>query len=172
MKSAIYNNFLNLCKNIIFLLSLTVPTVAFAQPQADLVIVKKSEANLYLMKEGKIIKSYHVAFGGNPKGHKLQKGDQKTPEGRYFLDYKNANSAFYKSIHVSYPNKSDKERAKNAHVNPGGNIMIHGQKNGWGWASFMTQRMNWTKGCIAASNSDMDEIWRAVKVGTPIEILP
>lgn len=148
------------------------PTVAFALPQANLVIVKKSEAKLYLMKYGKVLTSYPVAFGGTPKGKKLKQGDNKTPEGRYILDYKNAHSGFYKSIHISYPNKSDRERARKAHVDPGGNIMIHGQKNGWGWASNITQYFNWTKGCIAVSNSDMDEIWKAVKVGTPIEILP
>lgn len=124
------------------------------------------------MKDGKILKTYHVVFGGNPKGKKLKEGDNKTPEGRYIIDYKNAHSAFYKSIHISYPNKSDRERARKAHVDPGGNIMIHGQKNGWGWASFITQYFNWTRGCIAVSNSDMDEIWKAVKVGTPIVILP
>ncbi len=156
----------------VYLLILTINTAAFAAIHADLVLVKKSESKLYLMKRGKIIGEYRISLGAHPKGHKQQQGDERTPEGRYILDYKNAHSAFYKSIHISYPNKTDRERARKAHVNPGGNIMIHGQKNGWEWASFITQHFNWTDGCIAVSNRDMDQIWNAVKVGTPIEIKP
>ncbi|NOX79526.1 MAG: L,D-transpeptidase family protein [Deltaproteobacteria bacterium] len=148
------------------------PTVAFAIPQANLVMVKKSEAKLYLMKGGKVFREYHVVLGGHPKGPKQRQGDERTPEGRYILDYKNARSSFYKSIHISYPNKADRERARKAHVKPGGDIMIHGQKNGWRWLSFLSRHFNWTDGCIAVTNSEMDEIWDAVKIGTPIEILP
>lgn len=144
----------------------------FAAIHADFVLVKKSESKLYLMKQGKIIGQYYIALGAHPKGHKQQQGDERTPEGRYILDYKNAHSAFYKSIHISYPDKADRKRAQKAHVNPGGDIMIHGQKNGWEWASFISQHFNWTDGCIAVSNKDMDQIWNAVKVGTPIEIKP
>ena len=156
----------------VFLGLLFLPAIVFAFPQIDLVRVKKSAAKLYLMKSGKVVRVYHVVFGAHPKGHKLQKGDERTPEGRYVLDYKNVHSAFYKSIHISYPNKSDRERARKAHVDPGGAIMIHGQKNGLGWLTFVAQHFNWTNGCIAVSNKDMDEIWDAVKVGTPIEIRP
>jgi len=138
----------------------------------DLVLVKKSENKMYLMSEKTIVKEYHVVFGANPKGHKQQEGDEKTPEGNYTLDYKNPNSSFYKSIHISYPNENDKKRAKQKGVNPGGMIMIHGQKNGFGWLSWFMQNFNWTDGCIAVTNRDMDEIWKLVKVGTPIRILP
>jgi len=124
------------------------------------------------MKNGILLKKYHVAFGANPKGHKQQEGDERTPEGKYFLDYKKKNSSFYKAIHISYPNNEDKRRAKEKGVSPGGQIMIHGQKNDFGWLSFITQRFNWTDGCIAVSNDDMDEIWNAVDIGTPIEIKP
>ena len=93
-------------------------------------------------------------------------------EGKYILDYKNQDSRFHKSIHISYPDEADKKRAKKMGVNPGGCIMIHGQKNGLGRVTFMTQRFNWTDGCIAVSNHAMDEIWLAVDVGTPIEIKP
>ncbi len=137
-----------------------------------MVRVVKSESKLYLIKSGKIIKEYHVAFGANPKGHKQQEGDERTPEGKYILDYKKSDSSFYKSIHISYPNEQDKIRAKEAGVDPGGLIMIHGQKNGLGFLGFITQRLNWTDGCIAVTNSEMDEIWQAVDVGTPIEIKP
>lgn len=146
--------------------------VAFGIEKADRVLVIKSEAKLYLKKNGKVLKAYHVAFGENPEGHKRQEGDERTPEGTYLLDYKKSDSAFYKSIHISYPNKADKQRATKAGVSPGGFIMIHGQKNGLGWLSWITQQFNWTDGCIAVSNRAMDEIWHSVQVGTPIEIRP
>lgn len=127
---------------------------------------------MYLLSEGKRIKEYNVVFGGNPKGHKQQEGDQRTPEGKYILDYKKPDSAFHKAIHISYPNEVDKARAKKMGVKPGGLIMIHGQKNGLGWLSWVTQNFNWTDGCIAVTNEEMDEIWSLVKIGTPIEIQP
>jgi murein L,D-transpeptidase YafK len=148
------------------------PLNVFAFEKADKVLVVKSEARLYLLKSGKVIAVMGVAFGGNPVGHKLQQGDERTPEGSYILDYKNPNSAFYKSIHISYPNTADKKHARKAGVDPGGDIMLHGQKNGFGWLSWMNQNFNWTNGCIAVSNSDMDMIWAAVSPGTPIEIRP
>jgi murein L,D-transpeptidase YafK len=157
---------------IAIIILLLVPTVSFGMEKADMVLVIKSNSKLYLKKNGKVFKEYHVAFGANPEGHKKQEGDERTPEGRYFLDYKKSDSAFYKSIHISYPNEADKKRAKEAGVNPGGFIMIHGQKNSLGWLSWISQRFNWTDGCIAVSNSAMDEIWNSVNVGTPIEIKP
>ena len=159
--------FINIIINLI-ILSLT---SVFAK-DIDLVLVKKSENKIYLMSGKTIVKKYHVVFGANPKGHKQQEGDEKTPEGNYTLDYKNPNSSFYKSIHISYPNEKDKKRAKRKGVNPGGMIMIHGQKYGFGWLSWLMQNFNWTDGCIAVTNRDMDEIWKVVKVGTPIRILP
>ena len=138
----------------------------------DYVLVNKSEQKMYLLSGGKRLKEYHVVFGANPKGHKQQEGDQRTPEGKYVLDYKKSNSAFHKAIHISYPNDKDKARAKKKGVNPGGLIMIHGQKNGLGWLSWLSQNFNWTDGCIAVTNEEMDEIWKLVKVGTPIEIQP
>jgi murein L,D-transpeptidase YafK len=140
--------------------------------KADYVLVKKSISKLYLLKENKILKEYNVAFGGNPKDHKVQEGDQKTPEGKYVLDYKKHDSAFYKAIHISYPNENDIKKAKSLGVSPGGQIMIHGQKNGFGWLSFITQKFNWTDGCIAVNNDEMDEIWGFVDAGTTIEIQP
>lgn len=154
---------------IIFIL---LPAFCLGQEKADSVVVVKSEAKLYLMKKRKVFKEFRAAFGANPKGHKQQQGDERTPEGEYILDYKNANSHYYKSIHISYPNAEDKKQARKRKVNPGGAIMIHGQKNGYGWLWFVTQRFNWTDGCIGVSNRAMDEIWRAVDIGTPIEIKP
>jgi len=159
-------------KTLIIILIVLFPSVALATPKADFVVVDKSEAKLFLMKGGEILKEYHVAMGANPKGHKLQEGDERTPEGKYVLDYKKADSTYYKAIHISYPNEADKMRAENSGVNPGGFIMIHGQRNGLGWMSFITQWFNWTDGCIAVTNKEMDEIWKAVDIGTPIEIRP
>ncbi len=144
----------------------------FAMEKADSVLVIKSQCKLYLKKNGQVLKAYDVAFGAKPEGHKMQEGDERTPEGRYLLDYKKADSAFYKAIHLSYPNKADRLWAEKAGVSPGGAIMIHGQKNGYGWLWWITQRFNWTDGCIAVSNSAMDEIWASVDIGTPIEIEP
>ena len=140
--------------------------------KADLVIVVKHEYKLYLIKEGKLFASYPVVFGPNPKGHKQQQGDNRTPEGDYVLDYKNPNSKYYKSIHISYPNAEDRANARKRGVSPGGDIMIHGQPNRWGKFSLVTQLFNWTNGCIALSNTDMDAVWDAVDPGTPIQIRP
>lgn len=137
---------------------------------ADSVLVDKSEKKLYLLKDGTIFAEYSVAFGANSEGHKQQEGDERTPEGRYLLDYKKADSSFYKAIHISYPSEADKKAAAANGVDPGGLIMIHGQRNRLGWLSFITQRFNWTDGCIAVSNGEMDEIWNSVPVNTPIEI--
>ena len=140
--------------------------------KADEVLVVKSEKRLYLLKDGERYASFPVVFGGDPKGHKEQQGDQRTPEGRYTLDYKNANSNFYRSIHISYPNRQDRAHAQKLGVDPGGDIKIHGQANGWGWASPVMQLFSWTDGCVALSNSNMDKVWEAIDPGTPIEIRP
>ena len=145
---------------------------AHSNEKADLVIVIKNEYRLYLIRNEKLFASFPVVFGSNPKGHKQQQGDERTPEGEYVLDYKNANSSYYKSIHISYPNDQDRENARKRGVSPGGDIMIHGQPNRWGQFSLITQLFNWTNGCIALSNSDMDALWDAVDPGTPIQIRP
>ncbi len=148
------------------------PPAAAAVDPADFVLVRKSAARLYLMRDGEILKSYGIALGRNPIGAKVEEGDMRTPEGRYYLDYKKTDSAFYRAIHISYPNDWDRLRAAARGVSPGGMIMIHGQKNGLAWRTRITQRLNWTNGCIAVSNDAMDEIWDAVAEGTPIQIVP
>lgn len=140
--------------------------------KVDLVVVTKSTSNMALMRDGKIIKQYHIAMGDLPKGHKLKEGDQRTPQGRYTLDYKKSDSAFYRSIHISYPNEEDKLRAKALGIRPGGMIMIHGQNPKSSMSPQEAQRYNWTNGCIAITNAEMDEVWQAVDEGTPIEIWP
>jgi murein L,D-transpeptidase YafK len=154
-------------------LSFLVFTVACATThRADLVRVTKAEAKLELISHGQAFASFHVAFGGNPVGHKQRQGDGRTPEGRYTLDARNEHSSYYKSLHVSYPNTQDRERAKRLGVSAGGDIMIHGQPNGWGAYAAITQARNWTLGCIALTNEDMDVVWSSVSLGTPIEIQP
>lgn len=140
--------------------------------KADAVLVIKNEGRLYLMHKGERFASFSVTFGGEPTGHKQMQGDERTPEGQYELDYKNPNSKFYKSIHISYPNAKDRANARKLGVDPGGDIMIHGQTNGWEWAAPFMQLFSWTDGCIALSNKDMDRVWEAIDPGTPIEIRP
>lgn len=140
--------------------------------KSDAVLVIKSEKRLYLMNKGEPFASLHVTFGGQPEGHKQVLGDQRTPEGHYILDYKNVNSQFYKSIHISYPNAQDKAAARRLGLSPGGDIMIHGQTNGWEWAAPVMQFFSWTDGCLALNNKDMDQVWAAIDPGTPIEIRP
>lgn len=141
--------------------------------QADAVLVKKSERVLYLLREGRVLKQYKIMLGPRPKGPKLMEGDERTPEGHYTLDRKNPNSRFYKSIRVSYPNAFDIERAQKYNVHPGSAIMIHGMKKNWNdKTKKQALKFNWTDGCIAVTDNDMDEIWEAVEIGTPIEILP
>ncbi|WP_321530400.1 L,D-transpeptidase family protein [uncultured Desulfuromonas sp.] len=160
-------------KFVAALFILLLASSSFASEKAiDYVLVKKVERTMQLLSGGKVIKEYDIALGANPVGHKQQEGDERTPEGKYTLDYKKENSSFFRAIHISYPNEKDKERAKAANVDPGGLIMIHGQKNGFGWLAWVSQWFNWTNGCIAVTNSEMAEIWALVKVGTPIEIQP
>lgn len=159
-------------KKIWLLVFVLLPQLSFSMQKADMVLVIKSESKLYLKRNGNILRTFHVALGENPKGHKQQQGDERTPEGRYILDLKKDDSAYYKAIRISYPNKTDRARARQLGVNPGGSIMIHGQKNGFGHLARITQRTNWTDGCMAVTDEEMDEIWRAVDVGTPIEIRP
>ncbi|MGH8447399.1 MAG: L,D-transpeptidase family protein [Solimonas sp.] len=143
-----------------------------AAPPVDLVRVVKSQHKLYLLSAGTVVASFDIALGGQPLGHKQQEGDGRTPEGRYVLDYKKADSGYYRAIHISYPDAADVARAQALGVPPGGAVMIHGQKNGFGWASRLTQRFDWTNGCVALRDEDMEIVWTRVAAGTPIELLP
>lgn len=155
------------------LLLLTLASVAGASQKADMVLVKKSERKLLLLRGGEPFREFGIALGPRPRGHKQSAGDDRTPEGRYLLDYKRDQSRFYKAIHISYPNASDVANARRLGLNPGGNIMIHGFPNeGSEEPEDVAQLFNWTSGCIAVTNAEMDEIWQAVDPGTPIEIHP
>lgn len=139
---------------------------------ADRVLVLKSARKLFLLAGDRTLRSYTVSLGQTPIGHKQQEGDSKTPEGFYTLDYRNPDSQFHRSIHISYPSPADRERALRRGVSPGGDIMIHGLPNGKGWIGAEHAKYDWTEGCIAVTNDEMDEIWAMVEDGTPIEIRP
>jgi len=139
---------------------------------AERVVVYKSERKLVLLSQGKEIRSYKVALGSEPVGPKTRHGDHRTPEGVYTLDSRNPHSHFYKAFHISYPNPKDTATAKKLGVSPGGDIMLHGLPKEYAWVGKAHTLHDWTDGCIAVSNEEMDELWKLVPVGTPIEIKP
>ena len=139
---------------------------------ADKVLIEKQARRLSLLSKGEVIKSYKIALGGNPLGPKERQGDNKTPEGTYRIDARNGNSGFHLSLHISYPNEDDKKRAKKLGVSPGGNIMIHGIKNGFSQVGASHAETDWTEGCIAVTNQEMEEIYKFVPIGTVVEITP
>lgn len=140
---------------------------------ADRVVVRKSERKMQLLKNGQVLKEYRVALGDNPYGHKMWEGDERTPEGDYILDWRNPLSNYHKAIHVSYPNARDQEMAKALGVSPGGMIMVHGLPNDLKSPRVRAEytRRDWTNGCIAVQDHEIDEIWRLVRDGTPIRII-
>ena len=143
-----------------------------SETRADMVVVDKRARTLTLFRGGEALRSYPVSLGGDPVGHKRREGDERTPEGRYVLDYRNPASAAHRSLHVSYPDSADVARARAEGVPPGGMIMVPGIVNGLGWLGRLHRLWDWTDGCIAVTNAEMDELWRAVPDGTPIEIRP
>ncbi len=149
-----------------------VPDSVGVADRADYVVVDKSDRKLYLFKAGRTIREFDVQLGLVPTGPKQREGDFRTPEGRYVLDARNANSDFFLSIHVSYPNEADRARARAQGVDPGGQIMIHGLPNQPKNDLRRYQDTDWTDGCIAVSNSDMVDIWLMTRESTPIEIRP
>jgi murein L,D-transpeptidase YafK len=141
-------------------------------PLADKVVVWKADRKLELLKEGQVFRTFDIALGNAPLGHKEEEGDNRTPEGSYRLDLRNPNSDYFLSIRVSYPNAVDRSEARRKGVNPGGQIMIHGQPNNPTYSAAFYRQADWTNGCIAVSNSDMIDIWLMTPDRVPIEILP
>jgi len=166
-----------------FVLRISVLTAAFCAlsanpqqppvdvPKADRILVIKSAHTMTLYAHGKVLKVYHVWLGRGPGKAKQKQGDNETPEGTYTIIGRNEHSIAHLSLHISYPSAADRERARKLGVDPGGNIMIHGLPNGYNWNP--SQELgDWTYGCIALPNAEMDEVWKLVAIGTPIEIRP
>ncbi|MDZ4096321.1 MAG: L,D-transpeptidase family protein [Paracoccaceae bacterium] len=136
-------------------------------PEVTSIQVHKGARQMYLLHEGKVLKTYKIALGFAPEGHKQIEGDGKTPEGTYFIDRRNPNSNFHLSLGVSYPNEQDIARALAAGEDPGGDIFVHGRSH---WRDL--NKGDWTAGCIAVRDAEMDEVYAMVKLGTTIHILP
>jgi murein L,D-transpeptidase YafK len=145
---------------------------AIKDAKVDRVLLKKSERQLILMTGETVLKNYKVALGRKPVGPKKKEGDNKTPEGSYIIDKHNPKSSFHLSLHISYPSAADRDRAQRDGVHPGGDIMIHGIKNGLGWIGSFHLLRDWTQGCIAVTNEEIEEIYALVSDGTPIELRP
>ena len=152
--------------------------LAAAQPQrakplhADRILVEKGHRRLTLLWKGTAVKSYRVALGGAPAGRKQCQGDNRTPEGLYRIDARNAASHYHRALHVSYPNTDDVANARRLRCSPGGDIMIHGLPNGYAWLGASHRLHDWTLGCIAVTDAEIEEIWNAAPNGTVVEIQP
>ena len=140
--------------------------------RADKILVLKKDHVLRLLKDGKPFKEYKVALGPHVAGAKTQQGDGKTPEGHYIIDSRNAQSQYHRSLHISYPNAQDAANAKARHVNPGGDVFIHGLPPKYAFVGAAHRAHDWTLGCIAVTDAEIEEIWKLVPNGTPIEIRP
>ena len=140
--------------------------------KADRILVEKTARRLMLFSAGRRLKEYRVALGFSPVGAKQREGDGRTPEGNHTIDFHKSDSAFHRALHISYPNAAGTARAAEAGVAPGGDIMIHGLPNGFSAAGLTHCLRDWTAGCIAVTDSEIDEIWASVSDGTPIEIRP
>jgi murein L,D-transpeptidase YafK len=141
-----------------------------ADARADRVVVRKGARKLELYQGGTLLRTYAIALGRVPLGPKQQEGDGRTPEGHYVLDYRNPRSSYHKALHVSYPSAADTAAARSRGVSPGSLIMVHGVRNGLGFVGRLHRLFDWTDGCIAVTDAEIDEIWRSVADGTPIEI--
>jgi len=141
-------------------------------PQADKILVKKSARLMQLVRGRRVLRTYRVALGQNPLGPKRRQGDKRTPEGIYVIDARNVHSRFHRSLRISYPNRTDRERARRRGVSPGGDIMIHGlgrERRKWGSDHV---EADWTDGCIAVTDAEILEIFELVPIGTYVEIRP
>lgn len=145
---------------------------AIRHGQADKILIEKKVRRMTLLSKGKVLKTYKIALGGNPDGPKERQGDGKTPEGIYVIDARNRDSGYHLALHISYPNEKDRKRARQLGVSPGGNIMIHGIKNNFSWIGDLHSNSDWTKGCIAVTDEEIEEIDKLVPIGTVVEIRP
>lgn len=140
--------------------------------QVDRIVILKSAHTMSLFRGGKVLKTYRVALGTVPIGPKQVEGDHKTPEGNYIIDSKNPQSMFHLSLHISYPNAQDRERAEKLKASPGGAIMIHGLAKQFAYLGPLHRQVDWTYGCVAVTNAEIEEIWKLVPVATHVDIRP
>ena len=140
--------------------------------KVDHIVIVKSTRSLMLMSHEKVLRVYKVALSRQPVGAKDRAGDHKVPEGEYVVDYKVPHSRFHLALHISYPNAFDRERARKLGVQPGGDIEIHGLDSQYAWVGSIQRYVDWTDGCIAVTNPEIEEIYKLVSVGTLVEILP
>jgi murein L,D-transpeptidase YafK len=160
-------------KNVcVVLLTCAISVHLLAAPYADRIIIHKKARTLELMHTGQVLKTYKIALGGEPVGPKTRQGDHHTPEGVYVIDSRNAHSQFHRSLHISYPNAADREHARKLGVTPGGDIFIHGLPNGYGFVGAAHRARDWTDGCVAVTDQEIEEIWAFVGNDTPVEIRP
>jgi murein L,D-transpeptidase YafK len=138
----------------------------------DRIVVEKAARKLSVFREGRQLKTYRVALGRSPIGPKEKEGDMKTPEGTYKIDGRNAQSSFHLALHISYPSNNDNASAAERGVSAGFDIMIHGIRNGLAWIGAFHRRKDWTAGCIALTDEEIEELWRVTPDGTTIEIRP
>jgi murein L,D-transpeptidase YafK len=157
---------------VVALLLLAVPAQSKAKQEADKILIIKSAHTMTLLSGGKTLKTYKVALGGVPVGPKRVEGDHKTPEGNYVIDAKNGHSRFHLALHISYPSAADTETARKLGSRPGGAIMIHGLASSFAYLGPLHRQTDWTDGCVAVTNAEIEEIWRLVPVGTRVEIRP
>ena len=150
----------------------TMMCASAAAEQADRIVVLKSERKLILYSGATVLRTYKIALGAEPKGQKTRQGDHRTPEGTYIIDSRNANSHFHRALHIAYPNAEDRINAAKLGASPGGDIMIHGLPNGLGWIGRKHLLRDWTDGCIAVTDQEIEEIWNLVPNGTAIEVKP
>ncbi|HEY1527645.1 MAG TPA: L,D-transpeptidase family protein [Candidatus Angelobacter sp.] len=134
--------------------------------------MEKSKRTMTLLSGGRVLKTYKVALGTVPVGPKRIEGDHKTPEGSYVIDAKNPHSLFHLALHISYPSAEDQQRARSLRVRPGGAIMIHGLPKTFAYLGALHRQSDWTDGCIAVTNAEIEEIWTLVPVGAKVEIRP
>lgn len=139
---------------------------------ANRILVEKSKRTMTLFSDQRMLRTYSISLGPNPEGHKQQEGDGRTPEGIYWIDWRNPQSKYHLSLHISYPNAEDTQAAAVRGVSPGGDIMIHGLPNGVGVIGKVHLAKDWTAGCIAVTNAEIEEIWAAVPDGAEVEIRP
>ena len=148
------------------------PSPRLSNRIADRVLVEKNARRLTLFRNDRPIKSYEIALGRQPVGAKQFEGDNKTPEGRYIIDFRKRDSAYHRALHISYPRPQEVAFATRQKRSAGGSIMIHGLPKGMGSLGPMHRLRDWTAGCIAVTNHEIEELWQTIPDGTPIEIRP